>query len=62
MLLLRTKIIMRIVYCSHSVGSGEIWLDELRCRGTESDIFDCPHNGIGVHNCGHNEDAGVQCL
>ncbi|XP_062257889.1 macrophage receptor MARCO [Platichthys flesus] len=45
-----------------SPGSGKIWLDELRCLGTESDIFDCPHNGIGVNNCQHNEDAGVHCL
>nr|QZR93779.1 macrophage receptor with collagenous structure [Paralichthys olivaceus] len=45
-----------------SPGSGNIWLDELRCLGTESDIFDCPHNGIGVNNCQHNEDAGVHCI
>ncbi|XP_035030082.1 macrophage receptor MARCO [Hippoglossus stenolepis] len=45
-----------------SPGSGKIWLDELRCLGTESDIFDCPHSGIGVNNCQHSEDAGVHCL
>ncbi|XP_028250204.1 macrophage receptor MARCO-like isoform X2 [Parambassis ranga] len=43
-------------------GSGKIWLDELRCTGTETDIFDCPHNEIGVHNCNHDEDVGVQCI
>ncbi|XP_075335012.1 uncharacterized protein marco isoform X2 [Odontesthes bonariensis] len=43
-------------------GSGKIWLDEMRCTGTESDIFDCPHNGVGIHNCNHDEDAGVQCI
>ncbi|XP_031145525.1 macrophage receptor MARCO isoform X2 [Sander lucioperca] len=43
-------------------GSGRIWLDELRCVGTESDIFSCQHGGIGVNNCQHNEDAGVQCV
>ncbi|XP_038575719.1 macrophage receptor MARCO isoform X1 [Micropterus salmoides] len=43
-------------------GSGMIWLDELRCFGTESDIFNCPHSGVGVNNCQHNEDAGVQCI
>lgn len=42
-------------------GSGQIWLDELRCTGTESDIFDCQRNEVGVHNCNHDEDAGVQC-
>lgn len=43
-------------------GTGKIWLDELRCTGQESDIFNCPHMGIGINNCQHNEDAGVQCV
>uniref|UniRef100_A0A3Q3XM58 SRCR domain-containing protein n=1 Tax=Mola mola TaxID=94237 RepID=A0A3Q3XM58_MOLML len=42
-------------------GSGKIWLDDLQCRGTESDIFSCPHPGLGINNCQHSEDAGVQC-
>uniref|UniRef100_A0A668A3P0 SRCR domain-containing protein n=1 Tax=Myripristis murdjan TaxID=586833 RepID=A0A668A3P0_9TELE len=42
-------------------GTGNIWLDDLRCTGTETNIFDCPHNGVGVNNCDHGEDAGVQC-
>ncbi|XP_075996393.1 uncharacterized protein LOC142990477 [Genypterus blacodes] len=50
------------VFTSSDPGTGKIWLDELRCRGTESEIFDCPHSGIGINNCGHTEDAGVQCL
>uniref|UniRef100_A0A3B4VIU7 SRCR domain-containing protein n=1 Tax=Seriola dumerili TaxID=41447 RepID=A0A3B4VIU7_SERDU len=45
-----------------SPGSGEIWLDDLRCTGSESDIFNCPNSGIGQHNCKHTEDAGVQCV
>ncbi|XP_041858530.1 macrophage receptor MARCO [Melanotaenia boesemani] len=45
-----------------SPGTGPIWLDELKCTGAESDVFDCPHNEIGVHNCHHDEDAGVQCI
>ncbi|XP_047225760.1 macrophage receptor MARCO isoform X2 [Girardinichthys multiradiatus] len=43
-------------------GSGKIWLDELQCTGAESDIFDCPHTQVGVHNCNHDEDAGVYCM
>ncbi|KAM6934617.1 uncharacterized protein FYW49_000913 [Xenentodon cancila] len=43
-------------------GSGNIWLDELRCTGAESDIFHCPSNNVGAHNCSHDEDAGVQCV
>ncbi|XP_035249998.1 macrophage receptor MARCO [Anguilla anguilla] len=43
-------------------GTGSIWLDELHCLGTESSIFHCLHAGIGVHNCNHSEDAGVECI
>ena len=42
-------------------GSGTIWLDNLQCSGSETDLFSCPHNGPGSHNCGHSEDAGVVC-
>ncbi|XP_040057705.2 macrophage receptor with collagenous structure isoform X1 [Gasterosteus aculeatus] len=45
-----------------SPGSGRIWLDDLKCLGTESDIFSCAHGGVGVNNCHHNEDAGVYCV
>ena len=33
----------------------------MECSGTESRLVDCRHSGIGVHNCGHLEDAGVSC-
>ncbi|KAK7889713.1 hypothetical protein WMY93_025273 [Mugilogobius chulae] len=42
-------------------GSGRIWLDELKCLGTETDIFNCRHAGIGINNCDHSEDIGVVC-
>uniref|UniRef100_A0A667ZM22 SRCR domain-containing protein n=1 Tax=Myripristis murdjan TaxID=586833 RepID=A0A667ZM22_9TELE len=45
-----------------TVGTGNIWLDDLQCTGNERSIFDCPHNGVGVHNCNHNHDAGVHCI
>eukprot|EP00057_Strongylocentrotus_purpuratus_P006350 XP_011660824.1 PREDICTED: deleted in malignant brain tumors 1 protein-like [Strongylocentrotus purpuratus] len=38
-------------------GSGSIFLDEVQCQGTEIDVERCDHDGIGVHNCAHNEDA-----
>ena len=45
----------------HGPGSGQIWLEELNCVGTELTIRNCSHSGWGIHNCSHNEDAGVNC-
>ena len=42
-------------------GTGQIWLDNVQCRGTESRLIDCPANILGSHNCVHFEDAGVNC-
>jgi len=42
-------------------GSGQIWLDQLHCIGTELTIGNCLHDEWGLHNCGHDEDAGVRC-
>ena len=42
-------------------GSGQIWLDDVRCYGSESSIANCRHRGWGVENCGHSEDASVIC-
>ena len=43
------------------VGVGPIYLDGLACSGGEDHLVDCFHRGVGVHSCGHNEDAGVVC-
>ena len=43
-------------------GTGSILLDNLHCTGRESRLIDCPHRGVGVHDCGHSEDAGVRCV
>ncbi|GAB1292788.1 Deleted in malignant brain tumors 1 protein [Apodemus speciosus] len=42
-------------------GSGPIFLDDVRCLGTETNLGCCHHLGLSVHNCGHHEDAGAIC-
>uniref|UniRef100_A0A8D0DMR6 Soluble scavenger receptor cysteine-rich domain-containing protein SSC5D n=1 Tax=Salvator merianae TaxID=96440 RepID=A0A8D0DMR6_SALMN len=42
-------------------GTGNIWLDELICTGTESALSQCPARPWGVNDCHHGEDAGVVC-
>lgn len=42
-------------------GKGPIVYDSLGCRGSEADLYDCPHDYTGHHDCGHHEDAGVTC-
>ena len=42
-------------------GTGVILLDNVQCTGTEEDLLECPSNAVGIHNCGHTEDAGVYC-
>jgi len=46
---------------SITAGTGLIWLDELRCNGTETRLIDCPASPLGTHNCRHFEDVGVGC-
>ena len=57
--------------CSHGVpktsafygqGSGQIWMDNLQCTGTEQSLEYCNFRTWGSHNCAHNEDAGVECV
>ncbi|NXS60909.1 DMBT1 protein, partial [Brachypteracias leptosomus] len=36
-------------------GTGPIWLNGLRCRGTEESLERCPHRGWGPHVCAHEE-------
>uniref|UniRef100_A0A672JV58 SRCR domain-containing protein n=1 Tax=Sinocyclocheilus grahami TaxID=75366 RepID=A0A672JV58_SINGR len=42
-------------------GSGQIWMDDVICSGSESSIFDCSKTKMGDHNCRHSEDVGVIC-
>ena len=47
---------------SFSGGTGPILLDNVQCTGSESTLSQCPHIGIGTHDCDHFEDVGVRCL
>ena len=40
---------------------GSIFLDDVRCTGMERRLDQCAHNGVGIHDCHHIQDAGVIC-
>ncbi|XP_041038152.1 deleted in malignant brain tumors 1 protein-like [Carcharodon carcharias] len=41
--------------------TGSFWLDDVECKGTESNLFPCRANSLGKHNCGSSEAASVIC-
>ena len=40
-------------------GKGMIWMDQVICKGDESDLKKCLYNN--VTNCKHSDEAGVLC-
>ncbi|XP_037740229.2 soluble scavenger receptor cysteine-rich domain-containing protein SSC5D, partial [Chelonia mydas] len=42
-------------------GSGPIWLNEVRCQGSEQHLRLCRHRGWRQHVCSHEEDASAVC-
>lgn len=42
-------------------GNGSIWLNEVRCGGWESSLWDCAAEPWGQSDRKHEEDAGVRC-
>ena len=44
---------------SRPVGTGPIWLDDLRCQGDEARLDQCPH--ASPHDCKHREDVWISC-
>ena len=43
-------------------GSGPIFLDEVQCTSSASQLLECPSSPILSHNCLHSADAGVVCV
>ncbi|XP_035384070.1 deleted in malignant brain tumors 1 protein [Electrophorus electricus] len=41
-------------------GEGQVWTEELQCRGNESDIYSCPTSSY-KHSCSHDNDVGLLC-
>ena len=39
----------------------DILLDDVACIGDEETVWNCRHEGLGIHNCYHGQDAGVRC-
>jgi deleted-in-malignant-brain-tumors protein 1 len=47
---------------THGSGTGNIWLDNVRCLGSEVMIDDCPHSAWGTVACDHTTDVSIQCV
>ena len=41
--------------------TGQIWMDNIYCYGTEETLDTCRFDGWGVHDCDRTEAAGVSC-
>ena len=50
------------VMATYGAGTGPIHYDNVDCTGAEARLESCSHSGIGVHDCTHDEDAGVACF
>ena len=50
-------------YLLYSYGSttGMIWLDNVRCSGTESRLTNCLTTILGSNDCSHSEDVAIDC-
>lgn len=42
-------------------GNGDILIQNVNCKGTESSLLDCGKDDVTVQNCSHHYDVGVKC-
>ena len=42
-------------------GTGPIFLDDVQCSSSSSQLLECSSSPILTQNCQHSEDAGVGC-
>ena len=49
------------LYPTPGQNTGQIWLDEVNCEGSETSISDCKHLGFAAHDCRYYFNAGVVC-
>ena len=48
-------------YAPFGQGSDPIWMDDVACTASNTNLKSCNHNGWGVEDCEHSGDAGVKC-
>ena len=44
------------------ISLGPVFLDQLDCRGSETNLMKCGKNILGLSECDATEIAGVQCI
>ena len=42
-------------------GQGPIWFDDIDCSGNETELDQCQHSELGLHNCTHDNDVYLSC-
>lgn len=52
----------RVGLTAYDTATGDIFLDDVTCAGTEDNIFMCPQRELATPpNCLHTEDVAIQC-